>query len=170
MNQKHCQLELPISLVALRPDEAQPFREAYEKTDKLKNEDMLPKKAVQVNEKWSLDQVILKKIGTAFDTPISAEKSSGSGRLLKTYTKDGAQWGVIEIKFDVVLDGTQGGIALSGTISMTMTLDTAIDGSTLDGVMKMKGSGKIIGKQAAAGVEVENQIDIDGEETRTTVK
>jgi hypothetical protein len=157
-----------VNGTALPQNEAKEFRDAYEKPDKLKREDFLPKKAVQVNEKWSLDPSVLKKMGTDFKLPVSAEKSSGTGRLTKTYSKNGQQWGTIEIRIDLVVDETKQGQTLTGTLGMTVTSDTAIDGSSLDGTTKTRITGKI--KQAAAGVERERQIDGEGEETRTTVK
>jgi hypothetical protein len=169
IEKKGSKYSFTVNGTPLAGEEAKKFQDEYEKTDKLKNEDVLPKKAVQVNEKWSLDHVILKKVGTAMDLPISAEKSSGSGRLTKTYTKNGQQWGTIEIKIEVVLDGTKEGLTLSGTLTMTQTVDTAIDGSSLDGSMKTTMNGKVTAKQAA-GVEVEQTFDGGGEETRTTVK
>jgi hypothetical protein len=157
-----------VNGVPLIGEEAKKFQDLYEKTDKLKNADFLPKNPVQVNEKWSLDQLILKKIGTDFKMPINAAKSSGSGRLTKTYTKNGQQWGTIEIKIEIVLDGVKEGLTLSGTLGMTMTLDTAIDGSSADGTMKLTATGKINAKQGA--VDFEQTIDGTQEQTRTTVK
>jgi hypothetical protein len=159
-----------VNGTALPQNEAKEFREVYEKPDQLKREDFLPKKAVQVNEKWSLDPSVLKKMGTDSKLPVSAEKSSGTGRLTKTYSKDGQQWGTIEIKVDLVVDGMKDGQTMTGTLGRTMTLDTAIDGSSLDGTMKVKMNDKFVAKQAAAEVQFETQRDLDAEETRTTVK
>jgi hypothetical protein len=153
----------------LNANEAKQFQDIYEKPGNLKPEDFLPKKSVQVNEKWSLDQSVLKKMGTDFKLPISIEKSSGTGRLTKTYTKNGQQWGTIEIRIDHVVEGTKDGMPVTGNIVTTMTIDTAIDGSSLDGTVKMKMNYKVVAKQAP-GVELDRQIDTDAEETRTTVK
>jgi len=152
----------------LPADEAKKFREVYEKAGKLKNEDVVPKKPVQVYEKWSLDEAFFKKISTDFNAPVNTEKSKATGRLTKTYTKDGQQYGVIEVKVDLVFDTNKGGLAIGGNIGMTMTVDTAIDGSSLDGVMKMTMFGKITTKQQ--GTDVEMQFDADRGETRTAVK
>ncbi|MCI0703218.1 MAG: hypothetical protein L0241_19235 [Planctomycetia bacterium] len=151
-------------------DEAKKFRDTYEKADKFKNEDMLPKKAVQLNEKWALDSLVVKKVAGELPFPINVEKSTVTGRLTKTYTKDQQQWGVLEIKIDLVVDGTKSGAKLSGNLGMTLTVDTAIDGSTLDGVFTTRMYGRIVATQAAAGTEAETILEGEGKHTRTTVK
>lgn len=157
-----------VNGIGLPQDEAKRFQDIYGKADKFKNEDWLPTKAVQVYEKWSLDRAILKKLGTVFKAPINAEQSTGTGRLIKAYTKDGQQWGVIELKINVVLDGTVGGTTLNGNLSMTLTLDTAIDGSSPDGVMTMKMHGKIASKQG--GITVDMLVEGERTETRKAVQ
>ncbi|QJW98959.1 hypothetical protein [Frigoriglobus tundricola] len=156
--------------------ETRKFRKLYERKDQLKNEDFLPGRPVRVNEKWHYDHPVMKKLGADFEMPIDVAKCSGGGRLSKTYSRNGQQWGTIEIRADLVLDGAlvpEGAteaLAVSGTITLTLTLDTAIDGSAHDGIVKMKVTGNIFGKLAAGGVELETTIESNGEERRTTVK
>jgi hypothetical protein len=104
-------------------EEAKKFKDLYDKSEKFTNEDMLPKKAVQVNEKWPLDQLIISKLSKEFDAPMNAEKSHGTGRLTKAYKKGDQQWGVIEIKLEVALDASKGGANISGTLNMTTDHD-----------------------------------------------
>jgi len=155
----------------LPADEARGFRDTYEsrgRDEKVKNEDMLPKKAVQVHEKWTIEPDVMRKFATDFAFPIDLDKSKGTGRLTKAYTKDDHQWGVIEVKLDlaIVEKGTNG---LSGYLTATMTFDTAIDGSSADGVVKMKMTGRLSGKPGP-GVDLEITVDFDDTKTRTTVE
>ncbi len=165
-----------VNGVPLPEPETRKFRKLYEKKDQLKNEDFLPKRPVRVNEKWHYDHPVMKKLGADFEMPINAEKCSGSGRLTKIYGRNGQQWGTIEIRADLVLDGplvlegATEALAVSGSIALSLTLDTAIDGSAHDGVMKLKVTGNILGKLPTTGVELETTIETHGEEQRTTVK
>jgi hypothetical protein len=152
----------------LPPDEAKKFKDTYEKAERFRNEDMLPNKPVQVYEKWSVDPATMKRIAGELPFPVNSDKSSATGRLTKVYTKDEHQWGVLELKVNLVIEANQGGASISGNIAIALTLDAPIDASSPAGVMKMKMNGAIETKQG--GAEAQFQLDGEAEETRTVAR
>lgn len=152
----------------LPKDEDEKFRKSLEKPDGLTESDMLPKKPVAVNETWELDAATIAKFSGDFPFPVDKAKSSGSGKLITVYSKGGKQWAVMEHNLKFVIDGDNGGMKMSGTMMMSATLDAIVDGSSHEGVMKMKASATISAK--GRGVEMELAIEADGVETRTPVK
>lgn len=155
--------------VPLVGEEDAMFRERYEKADGMKPEDVTPKKAVRVNEQWDLDAAVVKRFSNLLKLPVVADKSTATGRLLKAYSKNGQQWGTLEIKIDVAAEGKNGNVPLTGTVPVVMTVDAAIDGSSLDLAAKTKATVKISSKPIP-DVEIENVVEFDEDETRTTVK
>lgn len=155
--------------VPLPLQEVMRFNGYFEGAEAFKNTDFLPKKAVQVNEIWQLDPEVVKKIGKGFNVPINMEKSKGTGRLTRSYTKDGHQWGVLEIKVDFVFEGDAGGEAISGSLNMTITFDMPIDGSSSESVKKVKTNGTITQKKPN-GVELETKLDVSEEIIRSLAK
>jgi hypothetical protein len=59
---------------------------------------LLPDKAVKPGEEWTADAAAI--MGVLGNPPFTLDKkkSKVTGKLVKTYKKDGAQWGVIELK------------------------------------------------------------------------
>lgn len=103
---------------------------------------LLPKGAVARDEPWKID---MEPITTAFGKnakmQIDAAKSKGTGKLTKVYTKDQAQFGVLEFHLELPVmelgDGKDK-IALDPGAKWTMDIimDGCIDGSRTDGTMK----------------------------------
>ena len=64
----------------------------------------LPKQAVKVNDTWKQDMdLIAKDFNKDEGMQIDASKSSGTGKLLKTYKKDGKQFGVMQVNLNLAV-------------------------------------------------------------------
>jgi len=111
----------------------------------------LPKKAVKVGESWMLDpKVLVKAFGDedAFDV----SKIKGEGKLLKVYDK--GKRGIIEVSLKVPMKEPPGiKFDQSPIFEFTLTLDSAIDGSSTAG--KMTGVGKLVAKGKVDKFDVE---------------
>jgi hypothetical protein len=93
---------------------------------------LLPKKAVKVGENWSLSG---KDLLAMFQTPgVAPEKCKGSGKLVKVYQKAGKQWGTLEFRFQIPVPTRDGPLQTENTL----TVDTPIDGSSTDVLLKAK--------------------------------
>jgi hypothetical protein len=107
-----------------------------------------PKNAVKVGDTWTLKKEAVGiflgdlKDGADFD------KFKGQGKLIKTYMKDGKQWGTLDIALAVPLKKF-GPLDLEKTIpfELKLTLDTAIDGSStanqIKGTLKVEGKSQV---------------------------
>jgi hypothetical protein len=122
----------------------------------------LPKGPVKVGEPWKIDIKAL----AAFDTAprYDLDKSTAMATLTKVYKKGGAQYGVIELNMAMVMTGDA-----EGTVKMTGSIDTCIDGSANDGKMTMKAGGTLTIKVPNGGT-VKLTLEMDGEETHKPVK
>lgn len=118
---------------------------------------MMPKKAVKVGETWEVDAKSLTKV-FAEEMSVDEEKAKVTGKLVKLYDKDKAQWGVIEftielpvtavtIEKDVKADATEG-----SKLKMTVTLDACVDGTVYGGTSTAKINGDVSLK--ANGVDI----------------
>jgi hypothetical protein len=92
------------------------------------NELLLPKKAVRVNESWTIATEPYIKEMEAQKLKVDAGKSTGTGKLLKVYDKDGRRFGVIEarLEFPLMNPGEENAVPLT----VDVTLDLCIDGSS----------------------------------------
>ena len=123
---------------ALEGKDAEELNEEFNKGDfrKLLADHFLPRKAVKVNEPWKFDVAPLAKAFSG-DGKIEIDdaKSSGAGRLTKAYTKNGRQFGVIELTINLpvthmVHDGNRTATK-EGKLTIKLQADACIDG-TLD--------------------------------------
>ncbi|WP_439628996.1 hypothetical protein [Gemmata sp.] len=133
-------------------------------------EAMLPRTPAKVGEGWAVDLEAVKSITGNFPYEYHKEKSSASGRLTRTYKKDGQQCGVIEWKIDMVLD-TQlpNGSPIRGSLPSTVTFDGVIDGTARVGksTLALKGT---IDHRDQIGHEVKTTIEGTQDVTITPVK
>ena len=123
------------------------------------SEVLTPTRPVAVGESWTINaKELARSVGIVMD-----EKASRSeAKLVKVYSKGKSRFGVIEVTYRVKFKELNG-ITLDppGSIEMTQTIDTAIDGSDLfrtdsgRGTMKGKGVG---GKGDKRTIEVDLQI------------
>ncbi len=69
------------------------FSNANKKEKKGGIDELLPKNAVKVGETWNIDPAALKSFTGDDSFPIDAAKSKLTGKLAKTYVKDGNSGG-----------------------------------------------------------------------------
>jgi hypothetical protein len=122
----------------LEGKDAEELKEEFNKGDfrKLVSEPFLPRKAVKVNEPWKYDVAALAKAFSADGkTVIDEARSTGTGRLVKAYSKDGRQFGAIELAMEfpvthlVDKDNNTKTPTKQGKITIKLQADTCIDGT-----------------------------------------
>jgi hypothetical protein len=109
-----------------------------ERADKPKTgQAMYSDKPVQVGEAWTVSKKGLALLMDRADDAIDPNQIAATGKLLKTYQKNGQQWGVIEVIVKAAAKKF-GPIPLSKPIDFQLkaTLETAIDGSSTEGEMR----------------------------------
>jgi hypothetical protein len=155
-----------------KADLAELTRKANESEDD-RDEVFLPGKPVKVGDTWKIDGKALAK-AFAKTGGLDPEHSSGVGKLVKAYKKDGRQHGVIEMTLKMAPDKTPPGVKFDKppVLEAKITLDTAIDGSTTAGVMTMTGgtAGKATVEQNGQKFNVELKTDLSGKQERSAEK
>ncbi len=143
----------------------------FRKTDKQNINEVLPKSAVKVGESWPIELAALKALMGALPYPVDVSRSKLSGKLTRAYTKDGKQWGVVALEFDLVIDSAVApvgkGVA-TGTMKIDGTFDAVIDGSSREGTHKLTVKLNVTGKEGP--VEVKVVADMTNEKTVRPVK
>jgi hypothetical protein len=146
------------------------LRKEFGKDKEITEEDFLPKEPVKVGGTWKLDIAKFAKDLSA-DAQMSAdvEKSSGTGKLVKVYDKDGHKFGVLEIKMELVI--TKGGrpgqemaMKPGSSMKLTVNIDACIDGTSANGTSKVQVKGDLSGSMNNVTVKV----DLTAEEEGTT--
>lgn len=136
----------------------------------------LPKKTVKVNEAWKFDVgLLVKEFTKDGKIEIDPAKSTGSGKLLKAYQKNGKQFGVLELTVTMAVthlinDGNKTPTK-QGKIVIKLETDGAIDGSLDQSQMKATFDGDIRGEINANGMDFGLEVTIRGtvDEKRTPV-
>jgi hypothetical protein len=104
---------------------------------------MLPAKPVRVGDSWKLDLKLFSEAFKRKGYPIELdlEKSTGTGKLVKTYQRDGRLFGVMEHRLDLrIKEMRMGDMAVplnDSKIAMTSTVDACIDGGLQTGKSKL---------------------------------
>ncbi|VTR94196.1 unnamed protein product [Gemmata massiliana] len=110
---------------------------SFKKNNRPNPREFMPREAVRVGAEWKVpaaDSVKMFKSLTDDRMKIDAEKSTIEGKLVKTYTRDGAQFGVIELTLTVAvteidLNGQSFKTTADSKVVLKGTLDTCIDGT-----------------------------------------
>jgi hypothetical protein len=97
----------------------------------------LPGKAVRIDQEWNMDKSRVKewiwsKAAAAEDPPedLDLQVSAAKGKLVKAYTKDGHQYGVLELTISYSMRADFGNPAKDPVeATMSFTVDGPIDGS-----------------------------------------
>jgi hypothetical protein len=132
---------------------------------------LLPKNAVTVGASWKLDKDGLKTLLSqeSGDFKIDAANSSGTGKLVKAYKKDGKQYGVIQFDIEAPLESFMGQAFEKGAkINTSLNLDVCIDGSEDSGTLK--GTTHLAGTVNAQGNSVQIDIKVTSNQTQEEVK
>ena len=119
-------------------------------------------------ETWAVDLAALKAVVGDMPFTLEKDKSKITGKLAKTYEKDGAPWGTIELKIVMDLSPAPKGPPVSGTMTADMTVDMPTDGSSRARTMKMTGKGKLT--LVEKGTKITLDMDVKQDETVTPEK
>jgi hypothetical protein len=121
---------------------------------------LTPKNAVKVGESWTLTKESLGSFIGDLKEGADFDKFKGSGKLLKVYTKDGQEWGSLEIALSVPIRKF-GPLDLEKAIpfEMKLTMDTPIDGSST--ANQVKGTVVVRGKSQVEQNGQTIMLDID---------
>lgn len=116
---------------------------------------MFPKKPIKPGESWKIDTEKLVK-GLGSDAlKLDAAKIEANGKLIKVYKEGDTQFGVLEIKVTAPISdlGTKAEVKVKeGSMSVTMSGDGCIDGTSPKGKSTTVMSFKIVGE--GAGFEI----------------
>lgn len=139
-------------------------------------EDLLPGKPVKPGDTWKVEGEKLAKLlgGAGGQFVIDPEKSAVNGKLVKTYLKDGKQFGVVEYDIDLAITslGEKGAFKMKpgSKMGMKMTMDGCIDGSMTMNTMTGKLSMKIDGEGMGISLTVVADGTVTGTEELLTKK
>jgi hypothetical protein len=128
----------------LTPMEDGAYRPMLErKKEAIRDEDILPKKAVKVNEMWEIDADTVAAVGEALKLPSKKEQSRGTCKLVSVTEKGGKQWSVIEATIELAVSRKYFDARMVGTVTVAITLDAVTDGSANEGTMKTSITGEL---------------------------
>jgi hypothetical protein len=131
----------------------------------------LPKQAVKVGDSWSVEPEALNALTKGMGSVLDKSKSKFNCKLSRAYTQDGKQWGSIAFDFELFIDATtasKGKETGTGTVKVSGTLDTVIDGSARDHTMKGTLKGSFSGTEKGAAIK--GTIDGTFDQSVKTVK
>lgn len=147
--------------------DAKDLKDLGEEVNKPEMEEaFLPKKPVKVGESWDMDA---KLVGEAMGSmELDLEKTKATAKLAKVYSKDGKQFGVIDLNLKLAVKGmNELKFDPPAVFDFTGALDTAIDGSTTAGTLAMKaaasGKSQIDAKGQKLVIELNMKMDMNAE-------
>lgn len=145
------------------------LEQAYNKPDGTSAKDFFPETPLKAGDTWKVDS---KKLlaGLADDKfTFDAAKAAMTGKLVKTYQKDGAGYGVFEVKASLPITGLgpKNPLTVKPGSQMTLTLtgDGCIDGTVPGGETATKMQLRI--EAATMGVDVTVVADVDQKKKAT---
>jgi hypothetical protein len=159
----------------LDPKDLEELQKKGSDSDDTKFEKILPSKAIKVGEKWTVDPKQLTEVFGGGDgaNPFDLDKSSAEGVLSKAYTKDGKQFGVVDLNLKLAMKAPPG-ITTDAPIIMDakVSLDTAIDGSSTAGTLSVGFKMTMKGTIDANGQKITMNMNMDsnGKTVRTAEK
>jgi hypothetical protein len=162
-------LSITVDGQPLTPMEDGAYRPMFErKKERIRDEDILPKKAVKVNETWELDADTVAAVSDALKLPIRKDQSRGTCKLVSVTEKGGKQWSVIEATIELAVKRKFYDASMVGTVTVAITLDAVTDGSTNEGTMKTSITGQL--KNEGGRIEGEYTLNTQYTETRAPAK
>ena len=107
----------------------------------LGHEWLLPQKAVALGESWKIDpSPIIRELEAEGALKFDTARVTATGKLVRTYQKDGRQFGAIDLQMDLpIVSLTEGGKtakATEGKLAIRFTLEGCIDGTSLANSIK----------------------------------
>lgn len=145
----------------LSPEDVKYFARQYNTKPRKRPQDLIPNRAVRVGETWQVDKEAMAKQFKEDGLVLEDSKTTGVGKLTKVYQKDGKQFGVIELRFEVYpLESNDAGrkttMKPGSKIVYELRADTCIDGTTSESAVTNRSLGELIVIQ---GGEVKLSID-----------
>jgi hypothetical protein len=110
---------------------------------------LLPDRAVKVGESWQIDsKVIEKAFGEGAELELAPGKTAATGKLVRAYKKGGRQYGVITLHLrlmpkSVSQKGNKIPLQPNSQMTLEMTVDTCIDGSSTNHTATFRGDAAI---------------------------
>ena len=135
---------------------------------------LMPKNAVKPGDEWKIDMnAVAKYFAAGEDIDVDGDKSTGTGKLLKVYKKDGKQYGEISVKLDMPVKTVGKGAmkidAEKGSkFTLSGTMDVCIDGAEATGSLKAKVQLNV--SAMMQGVSISLSVDADSETKQTELK
>src|SRR5262249_48326187 len=113
---------------------------------------LFPKESVKVGDRWSLDMgAVTKQYEKLAPVPIDSANTTGTGKLVRVYREESAQFGVIEITIEMPLkQQAQGSMQVGpgSKLVIHQTVDACIDGTSSTGKfsteMKLTVNGSVL--------------------------
>jgi hypothetical protein len=144
---------------------------------KLATDHFLPRKAVKLNETWKFDVAPLAKAFSGDGKlEIDDAKSTGTGKLIKAYTKNGKQFGVIALTMEfpvthMIHEGNKAA-AKASKITIQLQHDGSIDGTLDESHLQGTVTGTVRADVTANGMDVTIAIGLHAsvDEKRTLTK
>jgi hypothetical protein len=124
-------------------------------------QDLVPSKPVAVGESFKIDSKAIAKLPL---DDLDAAKSSGEGKLVKVYRKNGQQWGIVTLNLRLALKEADG-VKWRPT-TYAVTLDAPIDGSAAIGTMKMSARFNYIRQVEQMGRKYMVEVTVDAVGTK----
>lgn len=141
-------------------DFAKTLDNEFNKPEGPSTKDMLPGKPVKPGDTWKIDAAkIAKALNDRDKVPLDAEKTTMTGKLVKTYKKDGKQFGVMEFTLtgafkEAMEDNVK--IKAGSTLAITFTVDACIDGTDPTSTTKGTISFKLLAEAEGAAITLSN--------------
>ena len=154
---------------------AEMLNREFGKEKHLTEEELFPKGPVKVGESWKIDAAkVAKELGET-GMVIDADKTTATGKLLKTYDKGGSKYGVLEITMEVAVTSLKGGaqeitLKPGGKLTFTLTADACIDGTLDAGKAKTTMKGDLEGSVGGAELKFDLNVTQDNESAEVKKK
>lgn len=148
------------------------FDEEFRDTG-VSDDDILPDKPVKPGDTWTID---VKKMLATLPEGMTADAagSSASGKLVKTYKKDGKTYGVLEVTLELTItkfkqddDEESVGLKSGSKLTIDMTFDGCLDGTSHDMTSKQHTKGEL--RPDVPEVELVIKIETTRNSTTTDV-
>jgi hypothetical protein len=122
------------------------------RTFNFPDRDIMPKKAVKLNDSWTVDPAaVLKGMAKEEQEKFELDKAKLTAKLVKVYDKNNSRFGTIEFQFDLPLavgvEVGRGFKILGGKLVLQGTFDGCIDGSVFSRQTKVTMTYDIRGSQ-----------------------
>jgi hypothetical protein len=132
----------------------------FAKEKQLTEEDFFPKEPVKVGGTWKIDVAKVAKELADEGMIVDPAKSTATGKLIKTYDKAGAKFGILELNMDMTVttlkgEGQEIPLKEGSKVNITMNADACIDGTLDTGKAKMTMKANLSGEVMGMSIKIE---------------